>query len=797
MVWPFGRKNRRHNRTEDAKAISTEENMSRTRVDQAASTKTQSQTLGSRTDNQKARRGGRKISKNPASSSAASPIVKPLEKTSARGRDSSPKASSHLYQQNFASHSSIVQENFTVGERPPTLRAQRTRNDNTIPRRKSSKRKAEDVAREEKVRSMSQPIPIPKPRRPASHTGGVLRKDPPLSHRFERPASDASLSLQQSIASSLDPTMESHSFKVGSFGLLTPRPTIKYAASPLHTGPDSRTSTRLDKRPAIPEEDASSKKRIDELADELDTGTLRQLMERDARRRERKKKMDRETLERKLRKAGRQREGESQRGRKQGQGQQVPDPGPSAMEGVERTETSITRTPPPERDINVMESPPPNVEVERPRQSPQRLRVSTSPGLLHAESPRNIHMSQASPSPSASPVLHAKNRGSYSQLSALGRESTPEIPEYPTSERRESSQSATQGGSWATFFKRGGTRAKRNSVDRGRRPPSEFSNTSRESFARQVPPPPVVPRTFRRSSGTPQRTRSKFREDLPEFPISPPDSRVQSPEVQETTRDSKRASGGTYSTHQDDRASRHLSIQSQLSESHPPAAVLSQSLASVDSEGSWLSGRPVKRSSLPINHPLRQQQSETQRDVQENQENRDPHDVTEDEYFKRLTPGPERRQQSRSATRRASSTAIEFSADSDNESEFNLLSQRGEAEEGTWHGTIKRQPTLVKQHSRAKSREGLLNEFHEQEQEGSSSEQEEEGETSPESDAKPAIMRATSVDYGKHHARRISAGSARLLNVSRASSESKRLSSTEPSRAASPGISTLEETNAS
>lgn len=791
MVWPFGRKNRRHSRIEDAKAISTEENMSRTRADQAASTKTHSQTLGSRTDNQKARRAGRKISKNPASSSAASPIVRPLEKSSARGRDSSPTAHSHLYQQNFASHSSIVQENFTVGERPPTLRAQRTRHDTTIPRRKSSKRKAEDVAREEKVRSMSQPIPIPKPRRPASHTGGVLRKDPPLSHRFERPASDASLSLQQSIASSLDPTMESHSFKVGSFGLLTPRPTIKYAASPLHTGPDSRTSTRLDKRPAIPEEDASSKKRIDELADELDTGTLRQLMERDARRRERKKKIDRETLERKLRKAERQRETESQRGRKQ----QVPDPGPAAMEGVERTETSITRTPPPERDIGVMESPPVNTEIEGPQRSAQRLRVSTSPGGLHAESPRSIRMSQASPSPSASPVLQAKNRGSYSQLSALGRESTPEIPEYLTSERRESGQSATQGGSWATFFKRGGTRAKRNSVDRGRRPPSEFSNTSRESFARQAPPPPVVPRTFRRSSGTPQRTRSKFREDLPEFPISPPDSRVQSPEVQETSRDSKRASGGTYGTHQDDRASRHLSIQSQLSESHPPAAVLSQSLASVDSEASWLSGRPVKRSSLPLNHPLRQQQSEMQRNVHENQENRDPHDVTEDEYFKRLTPGPERRQQSRSATRRASSTAIEFSADSDNESEFNLLSQHVEDEGGTWHGTVKRQPTLVKQHSRAKSREGLLNEFREQDQEATSAD--EEGETSPESDAKPAIMRATSVDYGKHHARRISAGSARLLNVSRASSESKRLSSTEPSRAASPGISTLEETNAS
>ncbi|KAL9111049.1 MAG: hypothetical protein Q9227_004482 [Pyrenula ochraceoflavens] len=764
-----------------------------------APTPVQSQTGDPRTGDRRAEsRTSRKISKNPATMHAknsASPTPatfneKPSGKDRVASHASHREGPRRLYKQNPASVSSIGQENFSVGSRPPTLRAQRSRNESNIVRRRSSKRKAEDIAREEKVRSMSSPVQIPK--RPASHIGSLpsdTRTTPKGSdqHRH-RPGSEVSLSLPHSLTESM---AASHSFKVSNFNALTPRPTIKYAGNARSAGPnDSRASARFEKRPAIPEEETKGKKRIEELADDLDAGDIRQLLERDARRREKKSKVDPESLDKKLRRAERHRDEGSNRGRKATKAQNEERKGTDEMQGVEKTQTSESKPPVPEKDDTLPEKAAPQPTMDEPLEPPPNLKVLTESSRLRATSPLDTRMSQKSASPSASPNPQARNRTSLTQMSGLARQSTPDIPEYPDTGRRASNQSATQGNSWTTFFKRGSTRAKRSSVDRGRKPPSEFSNTSRESFARQPPTqaPPPANRTFRRSSGTPQRTRSKFREDLPEFPLSPPDSRVQSPEVVEA--DVKRMSRGS------EHASRHLSMQSQHSENPP----VSQSLASVDSEASWLSGRPVKRSSLPISQTMKRSDASLGREIREHSQNRDPReetDVADDEYFKRLTPEQNRRR-SRSANRKASSAAINFGGDSDNENiDPEILQGNDDGPALTQHEVPRRQPTLVKQQgTRPKSKQGLLNEYHSQEDEATSpeeeeEEEEEEGEEGP-SDSptkSAAIMRATSVDYGKKHARHFSTGSAKLLELRRSSTDSKRRSITEySSRQPSPGL---------
>ena len=76
------------------------------------------------------------------------------------------------------------------------------------------------------------------------------------------------------------------------FAALSPRPTIKYDANPKQSRGKQPQRPKAISRPSIVEEEDADKKRIDDLADDLDAGGLRELMERDRRRRERKTKVD-------------------------------------------------------------------------------------------------------------------------------------------------------------------------------------------------------------------------------------------------------------------------------------------------------------------------------------------------------------------------------------------------------------------------------------------------------------------------------------------------------------------------
>jgi hypothetical protein len=811
-------------------------------------------------------------------------------------------SSSSMYHQNPASRSSIGPENFNVVRTPPTLR-KRSDFDQSLPRHKSSKRKAEEHAREREVRAMSSPIPITK--RPSTRSEGLLQKETKqvpsdLTKHLERPKSQVSLPLPESFSEMNEP-VDQHSFKVSAFAILSPRPTIRYDDSSRLAPPRSMIQSRASARQLITEEDFSSKNRIDDLADDLDSGGLRELMERDRRRRERKREGEKAKLHRKLqRRAERQREDEQRKAQGLDARPSTPKGKSRRAEGDLGVDTEMSSSPPVPEDserldregqyetssllpmtatvhaagddpfaddsgpspsgariadgddneatdtmvgpFSLPEDNEPQLPVQPvpdklphtegnepalpggtgepvPIEKTQQSDLSTRSLLRTAETPEPSR--QAVVSPPTPPEQVSVERISSSQLATVHREKAPDV--LPSTEAgQRDSEPGVQTNTWATFFKRGGRR-KRSSTDRGRETPSEFSNTSRESFSRQQPPPVVPPRSFKRSGSgtpiTPHRTRSKFREDLPELPISPPDSRMQSPEIppayhaatvarSEANEPSRSpvhpADGRSLATsssiptldrsRHDDQLSQQRSIDFPPPEV-PPPPVLSQSLASVDSEGSWLSGKPVRRGSGQMGRPPRQSQSSLGQHIAAASSETEENDVAEDEYFNRLTPAPEetRRSSSASEMRKASSTFIDPAREGEHSPGPEAPPLPDRAGE-TWHGSVGRQAMIVRHTSRAKSNEGLLNEFLADEPEPSSPE----AEGDPPDFEAPAgefqdspLMRARSVDYGKGHARQISAGSARLLDIRRSSVQSEGLSTGEKSPSATRGMKFL------
>ncbi|KAL9134465.1 MAG: hypothetical protein Q9175_004347 [Cornicularia normoerica] len=860
-IWPFGRKSKKLTQSEDramAAIKSPPSELARRAPTQETSDRSVV-TLGrkpSRKESQNRRRSSSaKLQKSNQSSRRTSekvdaiPAVPPIpqahrqdELNEKGGANKSNQQASHppqergdipsYYYQNPMSATSLQPEKFSVIRPPPTLNGKRSANDQGgIMRGKSSKRKADNHAREQEIKALSSPIPIPK--RPTSHNPGMLARDSRkipggLNRNLDKPVSDVSLPMAESMQSALSVASDQHAFKVSAFDALSPRPTIRYSENPRSAsgslGP-SRASTRKDKQPMILEEATRSKKRVDDLADDMDAGSIRELMEREQRRLEKKRRSEHETLQRRL-----QRRAEKQR-RREGKERDIAGGDLDQREREEEdiglgiggasTAPNLATTLQESRREQAVKTPESwlkdpsreHLRIEDPFHDPV-VGASTS----HLEDPtpepddpddavleiaKAVRLSSASMSPPASPTRHVQEPLNLSTFSKLAPADTPDIPEpLDPDRRRDSDTSARFSTSWRNIFRRSDTRAKRDSTDRGRVAPSEFSNTSKESVHRQMPPSAFT-RIPRQRSGTPIRTQSRFKEDLPELPISPPDSRMQSPEVSRqsplpdipgsrgtdivgaTAASSKPLSDIHPAFREEVALSRHTSLRGRAnSPEGPPSGILSQSLASVDSEGSWLTGRPVKR--LSQSQPLRESGGSLQERLQELGQSDD--DVTgtpeEEKYMGTLTPArdeappeiPERR-------RPYMGVAARLGSDSDDESVFHPAPTAIAQEEGKWHGGVGKHPTIVRQGpgKRAKSREGLLNEYQNADESGESSPSGD-SPVSPEN-AYSSIQRATSVDIGKGHARHISAGSARLLNLPpRSSADMKRLSASSGER---------------
>jgi len=703
--------------------------------------------------------------------------------------------------------------------RAPTLHNKR--DGDFLPRKKSSKkRRKDDHQREAEIRAMTNFMPLRRatedwtPGQPMRGESRRVRTSFGLGFKgssrndwdkYNR-SSDISLPAD-SIHSSHSSDSEYISFKVSALEALAPRPTLRYATHPRPgvEGADAgarlaRATSRQQRKLSapIPEATLKAHKRIHDLADELSASDLRELMERDNRRRERKRRHDQERLEQMLARRAEKQKAAEEEAKKEGRDS------PPNLErgvlgreviglGVDPTSAVVTSSRIRRSDESLMNKgklPEDDTVVASESDSrPHPLEAFHRTNSIPLQSPQ-LPTSPVEPKPQqAQPLTSPRSRSSFIRLK-LSRSSTPQTSEIKT-EQSEQSQRGTDANSsraplsWASLF-RWGNKNKR----RPKGSPS-FSNTSRDSMqtSQPVPAPPIsfVPR--RVSSGVPKRTMSRFREDLPELPLSPPDSRLHSPEVEPAPPGISQISAGPdtvtehvvfappvqadrYDTPTSEQRSIEAMHQTPSTFGHPDEPSISpeiqtMSLASIDSEGSWLSGRLSKKRkpsgslrATPYGQRPRTT-SESDVEIQQDQDNTNEDvSITDDDYLARVADStPDRPGGNRKS-------AGEPRASSDGEEETHW---------GSVHG---HQPFVVHSHTanRIKSREGLLKSFGEEgEIDVIVSREDDSGDDDAEGSG--GLQRATSINLGKEHVRHISAGSARLLSISsRSSVDTKRLS---------------------
>ncbi|KAF2703682.1 hypothetical protein K504DRAFT_451530 [Pleomassaria siparia CBS 279.74] len=715
-------------------------------------------------------------------------------------------------------------------QRPQSLR--RAVNEVILVRRKSTKKREHDYVREEEIRAMST-MPLSQ-KRPAGHIAGMLHRDSKkvkgaLNHRLERPMSNTSLPIEDSIHSSTSGGSESRAFRVSAFDMFSPRPKLRYSvgsqyyyggAGPSPTSDQEKGDVRRQQRITFSRNGMDDRRssRIDELADTLDAGALREIMDRDKRRQEKKKKADQDRLRRRL-----ERRAEKQRLAEGGTPASPRRDARGAL-GLGIDQERATSVPEPVHNVRPL-TPMEHVRASTPPRQPSRIETAVHvPTTLQnnqlptpldspVEEPvvsdaKAVHYSRGS----VLPPVHAGGPSNTSQMPALLSEMVAQdsaiqaiepaqdpktsgsLHAVVTADTKSSTKSrfgrrrSSEGrrmSAFTSFFRRG---SRKRDLQDASRPatPSEvsFSNTSRESMSRGPMPahlvvPPAAPVQIRRPSGAPHRTMSKFREDLPEFPLSPPDSRMHSPEdasanaiaARPQSRPPPNARVYSNSPHRTD---------SPVSPGVPATGIMSQSLASVDSEASWLSGKPLQRRSNK-SHIRSSVGSSTLKQNDEFNPSYEELGIPDDEYFPRPTLGLDERHKSETPAdvlaRKASSTVM---VASDDEEQRRPIVQRTSEDENLVKIVIGRRPTIVHRQARHKSTEGLLSfcidkadadKQWPEEQCAIVDEADHEG--SPHSlespltlDGEPMLLqRAHSVEVGKRHARKLSAGSAKLLDI--------------------------------
>jgi hypothetical protein len=738
-------------------------------------------------------------------------------------------------------------------ERAPTLHKQ------NVLRKRSSKRRREDHDREEEIRAMAAFMPV----RAATDIGPAGRPMKKQSKRvkttivgfgrFENPESDISIPTVESFQSSMSSDSDYGSYKIGVLDSLAPRPTLRYTVyprwGPAATSAPTRTPSqrrRLADMAPFTEATLKANKRVDELADDLDASDLRELMDRDKRRRDRKQQRDQERAERRIaRKAEKQRAAEEEAARDGTPPLPNLDRGVLGREvvglGIDTTSAVVTssRRRPSDASPRQEEKLPEKAAVDEAEPHPRPLDkfhrttsipVEQPPTPMEAKKARAAHatdlevldsVEDLAPS-SHSPkhhlgMLRSRKSRSKQSLDATQSRSTISPPppaaklEQLESQPRKSDGSSRGRLSLSSLFKWGSKR-RRTSGSGG---PTSFSNTSREEMhaavQTQIQAPPAEPASNKTSTttapptaptptasrkvsgGIPKRTRSRFREDLPELPISPPDSRPDSPEVEvaleplveQNTHDQ---SSPAIPSRFDTPTSGHRSIDdgqktptSPLPFNASPEPPQSISLASIDSEASWLSGRLTGRRSAGLrshhshhsHHSYHSHPKDHSPDAG-NSSADDEHAIVQDEYLARLTPSGRHHQSYGNPRNRQSTGEARPSSDGDEPMETPVEGNLRWGSVSARHDA----PTMVhaeEDRSMAKSREGLLKSCGEADQGGDS-----EGDDLVEEDLakEGGLQRATSINLGKGHARHISAGSAKLLEISpRESMDSRRRSS--------------------
>lgn len=513
---------------------------------------------------------------------------------------------------------------------------------------RKSKRRTDEILRERQIRMLSS-TPIDIPRRSTAPDGDHVlehRKRRANGRRVDRYMSDISLSIRDSAASSISDVSDPFTYKVNAFAALTPRPIVRYVEAPrLPTAksqePPAKESRRdKDRMQALTMSEDNlyySRRRVKELADSLDAGGLRELLDRDRRRREKQQIDDQEKLRRKLQERADEQAAEEKRQAVEATTEPQPETEVSAdvQNDSEQQEGHI--------QIQIEEPSPAPAEVSESglggeskgsdAARPESLESANVVGNIDDSSVRGISklstrpsfapshemgMSRTTLSPSHSSLRHGINSPSQSQTFGIGSASD-------LSDRRSSDTSARRGNTITSLFRRGSSRLKRRYRERFQDSVPEVSKSSQpsnESFykihTQSSPPQPSIipPRSFI-PTGTVMRSHSKFTEhfDFGDEPLSPPDSRLQSPDIPEQVPESSLENEGnstflhgpTSSAGVDivnPRRRRHQSWNDSI-DAETDNVPLSQSLASIDSEGSWMSGDFFRRMSHKPGSPVR------------------------------------------------------------------------------------------------------------------------------------------------------------------------------------------------
>lgn len=565
-------------------------------------------------------------------------------------------------------------------------------------RRKSSKRRHDDHEREAEIKAMSAYVPkVPTDRlnRTDNKTSSVKRsRTGHTSDHMRKRASDLSLPLPDSMQSSISGDSDMTSYKVSIFDSLAPRPTLRYGMGVKRT--PSRASASM--QPSSPnalyteeniisEEVLHPRKRIDDLADDLDAKALRELMDRDTKRRDRDRTRERAKAKNKIAETAERHRRDAEAARKSGS------PSPPNMErgvmgrelaglGLDPVSTVVTSsrqrvsTSPEPSSSSQTQTPmqvfhPANTGLgEEPEQEPeQEPELASSHAVTPSVEREEPLLAVAQPS-RISNILRSKKSRSKSTLESERDKVT--IPEDEDDQRKVSDPSLGKPSRLSLS-----SLLKWNSKNKRGSGPSSFSNTSREEMQVAASAQAQAEALARlqgddirggstdnlrsgsslsgnylagRFGAASKRTRSRFREDLDDFP-TPPDSRVQSPDddllPSAVDEDGIRGAQpipipgrGTPTTF--GQRSIEKLRESGLAEGSytgpSPDPHLSMSLASIDSEGSWLSGGPGKRRSAVLRDSILRASRQAQPSSSPVQSLDEDIGITEDDYMTRLAP---------------------------------------------------------------------------------------------------------------------------------------------------------------
>ncbi|CAH0017355.1 unnamed protein product [Clonostachys rhizophaga] len=595
--------------------------------------------------------------------------------------------------------------------------------------RGKNNRKKEERARAAEIKAISEFAPV----RPAAEewtSGRPMRKE---SKKFKAMpgfgvprTSDVSIPVPGSIDSSMSSDSDYASFKVSALDSLAPRPTLRYEpgprSSPSRTPHPGQSRFGLDIGPTR-QPTLKGPKRIDELADDLDAGGLRELMEREDRRRERRRQKERERAGRKLARSAEKQKAELAEARKAGTpppenlergvaGRELVglgiDPPSAVRTSSERRESiSSSHRKSESSDLEKSEHPPRKSAdsgagpVEEPAplenelvdkiehepilepepmvldQAPLEDELKESAKDVPQEPPRqDLQPRESKAQESTVSLVQPSSRlGSLLRLRRSKSKSTVTSERDQVEEdslRRSTASSGTRNRLSLTNFIRWGSKRLRKTPT-----PSSFSNTSRDEMQAAAAAAAAIraqsiaqaqaealarlqgqelPRTepgsgvyISRKQGS-LRTKSRFREDLPDYP-SPPESPVQSPVqspdlpvVAESTGDDTRTQPISIPGASDRQRPRSTSFDRVSSVPSPDAnPVLSMSLASVDSEGSWLSGKVSTKRSSAMRESLLRANRITEAPFASSPTNTTQEDlaIADDDYLVRLTPNRE------------------------------------------------------------------------------------------------------------------------------------------------------------